>query len=51
MYKEVILYMNKFCKRICVLGVFILLAGTIIGIPRSDEHPPLMGCISSRVLL
>ncbi|WP_346890008.1 hypothetical protein [Clostridium sp. UBA1056] len=43
--------MKKFCKRICVLGVFILLTGTIIDIPKSNEHPPLMGCISSRVLL
>ncbi len=35
--------MNKFCKRICVLGVFILLAGTIVGIPKNGEHPPLLG--------
>jgi len=43
--------MNKFCKKICVLGVFVLLCGTIIGFPKTEEHPPLMGSIDLSVLL
>ncbi|GAA0772625.1 hypothetical protein [Clostridium subterminale] len=43
--------MSKFCKKICVLGVFVLLCATIIGIPKNGEHPPLLGSISSSVLL
>ncbi|WP_346930676.1 hypothetical protein [Clostridium sp.] len=43
--------MSKFCKKICVLGVFVLLCATIIGVPKNGEHPPLLGSISSSVLL
>lgn len=43
--------MSKFCKKVCVLGVFALLCATIIGIPKNGEHPPFLGSISSSELL
>ncbi|WP_346921090.1 hypothetical protein [Clostridium sp. UBA7339] len=43
--------MSKFCKNMCLIGIFVLLCATVIGIPKNGEHPPLLGSISSSELL
>ncbi len=43
--------MSKFCKKMCVIGVFALLCATVIGIPKNGEHPPFLGSVSSSELL
>ncbi|WP_346894874.1 hypothetical protein [Clostridium sp. UBA7503] len=43
--------MSKFCKKMCVMGVFVLLCAIVIGIPKNGEHPPFLGSISSSKLL
>ena len=43
--------MSKFCKKVCVLGVFALLCATVIGIPKCGEAPPFLVSISAGELL
>ncbi len=43
--------MSKFCKKMCVIGVFVLLCATVIGIPKNGEHPPFLGSVGSSELL
>ncbi|GEM_PF-394089 len=31
--------MSKLCKKICAVGILLLVCGTIIGIPKNGEGP------------
>ncbi len=47
--------MNKFCKKVSLVGILILLCTAVIGVPKNGEHPPFLSekvnsnCCYSRV--